>query len=450
MNIIVIGMGEVGKHIAGFLAAEEHDVTIIDSNPAAVDGAKERMDVMALVGQGGSTRCLKKAEAEKADILIAVTDDDESNLLAAHGAKSLGAKKTIARVSSREYFDGDSGIYEGILGIDLVISPQILSAIEITKLVKSVGAVMLETFADNRVELIQLALNEQLKVVGQKLKDLAIPDDTLVAAISRDDRLIIPSGEDEILLNDEVLVIGKIEAIPSVEELFGKKHRGKARRVVIIGGGEIGFSVASALTEEEIEVVLIEKDADRCKFLSEKLDDVLIIKGDGTDMSILEEVRVHECDVFISVVSEGEEINLLTGLLARKMGARKSVVLANRPDYKELYEHLGIDAVISPRLVAANQIMKYVRAGNVVSSTILEEGKGEILEIIALPTARIVKKPLMDLNIPKGVVIGAVVSADGVMIPKGKDTVSPDSTVIVFTTPGSRKRVEKLFKIKKT
>ena len=450
MNIIVIGMGEVGKHIAGFLASEDHDVTIIDSDSSAVNSAKERMDVMALVGQGGSTKCLKQAEAEKADILIAVTDDDETNLLAAHAAKGLGAKKAIARVSSREYLDGDSGIYDDMLGIDLVICPQILSAIEITKLVKSVGAVMLETFADNRVELIQLALNEQLKVVGKQLKDLTIPDDALIAAILRDGKLIIPSGEDEILLNDEVLVIGKIEAIPEVEELFGKKHRGKAEKVAIVGGGDIGFSVASALCGEEIEVTLIEKDADRCKFLSETLDKVLIINGDGTDMSILEEVRVNECDVFISVVSEGEEVNLLAGLLAKQMGARKSVVLANRSDYRDLYEHLGIDAVISPRIVAANQVMKYVRAGSVVSSTILEEGKGEILEVIAPSTSRIVKKPLMELNLPRGVVIGAVVGPNGVMIPKGKDTVLPNSTVIVFTTPGTRKRVEKLFKIKKT
>jgi trk system potassium uptake protein TrkA len=450
MNIIVIGMGEVGKHIAGFLASEDHDVTIIDSNPHAVNSAKERMDVMALVGQGGSTKCLRLAEAEKADILIAVTDDDETNLLAAHGAKSLGAKKAIARVSSREHLDGDSGIYTDMLGIDLVICPQMLSAIEITKLVKSVGAVMVETFADNRVELIQLALNEQLKVVGKQLKDLTISDDALVAAILRDGRLIIPSGEDEILLNDEVLVIGKIEAIPEVEKLFGKRHRGKAEKVVIVGGGDIGFSVANALGGEEIEVTLIEKDADRCKFLSETLDSILIINGDGTDMRILEEVRVNECDVFISVVSEGEEVNLLTGLLAKQMGARKSVVLANKPDYKDLYEHLGIDSVISPRLVAANQVMKYVRAGSVVSSTILEEGKGEILEVIAPSASRIVKKSLMDLNLPKGVVIGAVVGPDGVMIPKGKDTVPPNSTVIVFTTPDNRKRVEKLFKIKKS
>lgn len=450
MNIIVIGMGEVGKHIAGFLASEDHDVTIIDSDSRAVNSAKERMDVMALVGQGGSTKCLRQAEAEKADILIAVTDDDETNLLAAHGAKSLGAKKVIARVSSREYLDGDSGTYDDILGIDLVICPQILSAKEITKLVKSVGAVMVETFADNRVELIQLALNEQLKVVGKQLKDLAMPDDALVAAILRDGRLIIPSGEDEILLNDEVLVIGKIEAIPEVEELFGKKHRGKAEKVIIVGGGDIGFSVASALGGEEIEVTLIEKDADRCKFLSETLGKVLIVNGDGTDMSILEEEGVKECDVFISVVSEGEEVNLLTGLLAKQMGAHKCVVLANKPDYKDLYEHLGIDAVISPRLVAANQVMKFVRAGSVVSSTILEEGKGEILEVIAPSTSRIVKKPLVDLNLPRGVVIGAVVGPDGVMIPKGKDTVLPNSTVIVFTTPGNRKRVEKLFKIKKT
>ncbi|MBU1319420.1 MAG: Trk system potassium transporter TrkA [candidate division Zixibacteria bacterium] len=448
MNITVIGMGEVGKHIAGFLAAEEHDVTIIDSNPLSVADAEERMDVMALVGQGGSIKCLRKAEVAKADLVIAVTDDDEANMLAALGAKSLGAKKTIARISSREYLEGESGVYHDVMGIDLVICPQILSALEITKLVKSVGALMVENFAENRVELIQLKLNEQLKIVGKTLKEVTMPPNTLIAAVARDDRVIIPSGDDELLLNDEVLVIGMIEAIEQVEELFGKKHRGKARKAVIVGGGEIGFSLVQSLKGEQIEVTLIEKDAERCKFLSESLENALIINGDGTSMDILEEVGVAECDIFISVVSRGEEVNLLTGLLAKKMGARKSVVLANKPDYRELYEQLGIDAVVSPRLVAANQIMKYVRAGRVVSTTIIEEGKAEILEIIAPPSSRIVEKSLKDLNFPKGAVIGAVVGPKGVMIPTGDDTIAPNSTVIVFTIPSARKRVEKLFKIK--
>jgi len=443
-------MGEVGKHIAGFLASEDHNVTIIDSNSHAVAGAEERMEVMALVGQGGSTKCLRRAEAGKSDLVIAVTDDDETNLLAAYGSKMLGARQTIARVSSREYLDGESGLYHDLMGIDLVICPPILSAVEITKLVRSVGAVMVENFAQNRVELIQLALNEQLKVVGQKLKNLTMPKGTLVVAILRDDRLIIPSGDDEILLNDEVMVIGKIEAIPDVEEFFGKKHRGKAERVIIVGGGEIGFSVVKSLTGDELEITLIEKNAERCKFLSGMLDGVLVINGDGTDMEILEESKVKDCDVFISVVSEGEEINLLTGLLAKKMGARKSVVLADKPDYKELYEHLGIDAVVSPRLVAANQIAKYVRPGKVVSATILAEGKGEILEIVTPPSARIVKKPLMDLRFPKGAVIGAVAGSSGVMVPSGSDTIPPNSTVIVFTTPQARKQVEKLFGARKT
>lgn len=441
-------MGEVGKHIAGFLAAEEHDVTIIDSDPRAVVAAEERMDVMALVGQGGSIKCLRRAEVGKADLVIAVTDDDEANMLAALGAKSLGARKTIARISSREYLEGESGVYHDVMGVDLVICPQILSALEVTKLVKSVGALMVENFAENRVELIQLKLNEQLRVVGQTLKDVIMPPNTLIAAISRDGRVIIPSGDDELLLNDEVLVIGNIEAIDEVEELFGKKHRGKARKAVIVGGGEIGFSLVKSLTDEQIEITLIEKDAERCKFLSESLENVLIIHGDGASMDILEEVHVAEADIFISVVSRGEEVNLLTGLLAKKLGAKRSVVLANKPDYRELYEQLGIDAVVSPRLVAANQIMKYVRAGRVVSTTIIEEGKAEIIEIVAPPASRIVTKPLRELNFPKGAVIGAVVGPEGVFVPKGDFTIAPNSTVIVFTTYAARKRVEKLFKIK--
>jgi trk system potassium uptake protein TrkA len=443
-------MGEVGKHIAGYLASENHNVTIVDSNPRAIAAAEERMDVMALVGQAGSVKCLKKAEADKADLVIAVTDDDEANMLAAYSAKSLGSKKAIARVSSREYLEGEAGVYHNLLNVDLVISPPVLSAFEISKLIRSVGAVFVENFAQNRVELIQLALNEQLKAVGMRLADLSLPKDTLIAAITRDDRLIIPSGDDELLLNDEVMAIGKVESITEVEKFFDKKLRGAARKVVIVGGGEIGLSVASSFRGEEINITLIDKDPERCKVLSEKLDNVLLIHGDGTDTAILEEVKVSECDVFVSAVSEGEEVNLLAGLLAKRLGARKSVVLADKPHYKELYEQIGIDAVVSPRLVAANQIMKYVRAGAVVSVTILEEGKAEILEIVVPPTARITKKPLKDLGFPRGAVIGAVAGPQGVMVPRGDDTIPPNSTAIVFTTPQARKKVERLFKVGKS
>jgi trk system potassium uptake protein TrkA len=447
MNVLVVGMGEVGKHIAHYLSKEKHNVTIIDSSPAALSTAEEMMDVLALAGPGGSLDTLRKAEAGKADLVIAVTDDEEVNLLCAYTAKQLGAKKVIARVSSQDYIQGETGFYHNILGIEMVISPQVLAAIEFQKQIRSIGAVMVENYAENRIELIQLPLDEQLKVVGKKLKEISMPEGSLVAAILRDDNLIIPSGEDELLLNDEVFIIGKVETMPRVEDLFGKKKRGAAKKVIIVGGGNIGFSIARSLQRESIDVTLVERDKNTCRKLSEELDNVLVVNGDGTNIELLKEIGIEKCDALVSVVSQGEEINLLSGLIAKKLGAQKAIVLVHRPAYQQLYEQVGIDATVSPRLVAANQILKYVRQGEIKMVSVIEGGKGEIIELVANEKSKVVDVPLKDAKFPKGAIVGALAGPNGVIIPTGEDRILPGMTVILFTTPAVRPKVEKLFSV---
>ncbi len=446
MNIVVIGMGEVGKHIASFLSTEKHNVTIIDSSEQSLAEAENIVDALALCAQGGSVKALRKANVGEADLVISVTDNDEVNMLAAHSASSLGARKTIARVSSREYLDGEFGFYHNLLGIDLVISPQVLASLEIVKLINSMGALQVKYFADNKVEMVRLAVKEQLKILGSKLKNIKLPENTLIAGIHRDGRLLIPSGEDELLLNDDVYLIGRTEQITKAEKTFGEKYKTEVKNVIICGGGEIGFSVAKALAGKELKLTLIERDKGRCMELSQLLSDVIIINGDGTDPHLLDEVSADEADVFVSVVSQGEEVNLLSGLLAKDMGARKTIVLVHKPAYQELYKRLGIDATVSPRLIAAEQILKYVRSGEVVSVSLIEEGAGEILEFVASENSRIVKGPLKSVKVPRGALIGAVVGPDGVVVPHGETRILPDSTVIAITLPDKRAQVEKLFR----
>ncbi|HER00219.1 MAG TPA: Trk system potassium transporter TrkA [candidate division Zixibacteria bacterium] len=447
MNVVVVGMGEVGKNIAQYLSWENHDVTIIDNSSTALAEAEEVMDVLALMGPGGSLATLRKAEVGNADLVIAVTDDEEVNLLCAHTAKQLGAKKVVARVSSQDYIEGETGFYHNILGIEMVISPQVLAAIEFQKQIRSIGAVMVENYAQNRIELIQLPLDEQLKVVGRRLQDLHMPPGTLIAAIKRDAKLIIPRGDDELLLNDEVFVIGNVESMSRAEEYFGKKKRGAAKKVVIVGGGNIGFSIARSLQKDNIDIILIEKDKDICRKLSESLDNVLIVNGDGTNINLLKEVGVENCDALVSVVSHGEEINLLSGLIAKKLGAQKAIVLVHRPAYQDLYEQVGIDATVSPRLVAANQILKYVRRGEIIGVSILEGGMAEIIELIAPERSGAVGKKLKDIKFPKGAIVGALAGEDGVIIPTGEDQIEPGMTVILIATPEVRSKVEKLFAV---
>lgn len=445
MNVVVVGMGEVGKHIAQYLSNENHNVTIIDNSLAALAEAEETMDVLALAGPGGSLSTLRKAEVGKADLLIAVTDDEEVNLLCAYTAKQLGAKKVIARVSSQDYIEGQTGFYHNILGIEMVISPQVLAAIEFQKQIRSIGAVLVENYAENRIELIQLPLDEQLRVVGKRLEEINMPEGTLVAAILRDGSLIIPRGNDELLLNDEVFIIGKVSSIPRAEELFGKKKRGAARRVVIVGGGNIGFSIARSLEREHIDVTIIERDKNICRRLSEELDNVLVVNGDGTNINLLKEIGIDKCDALVSVVSHGEEINLLSGLIAKKLGAQKAIVLVHRPAYQDLYEQVGIDATVSPRLVTANQILKYVRQGEIIGVSVLEGGKAEIIELVAGEDSKAANKLLREIKFPKGAIVGALAGQNGVVIPTGNDEILPGMTVILITTPEARSKVEKIF-----
>jgi trk system potassium uptake protein TrkA len=445
MNVVVIGLGEVGKHIAMVLSQENHNVTVIDMNAEAVAAIDERLDVRSIVGRGGSINTLKDAEISRADLVIAVTNVDEVNILTALIAKNLGAKKVIARVDSSDYLPDTRGFYQGLYGIDLVISPEILSAAEISKLTVYLGAAYIEEFADDRVMLMQLKQTAKEGVTGIPLSSLKIPANLLVAAIIRDDKLIIPSGDTVLQEGDRVSVIGKKENIRKGAEFFSTLNKISAEKVVLLGGGEIGYSVAKFLEDQNISVILIEWKKSRCQVLAQNLKKAVIINGDGTDIEVLKQEKVWEADVFVTA-SKRDEVNLMSCLLAKELGSKKTIAIVHRPDYLPVYEHLGLDATISPRRFAANKILKYVRTGEVISVTDIELGKGEILEFSVPGGSKVVGKILKSLKIPKGTIIGAIAGKRGVIIPSGNDIIEAGDTVIVFTTPKVRPKVENLFK----
>lgn len=447
MNIVVVGLGEVGKHIATVLSRENHNVTIVDLNPEAIAAVDERLDVRSVVGRGCSINVLKEIEVDKTDLLIAVTNVDEVNILTSLMAKDSGTSKVIARVDSGEYLPDDRGTYRGLFGIDLVISPEILSAIEINKLIGLLGANFIANFADNQVELLQLTQKNKQGVTGISLKNLEFPPELLVTAIIRNEKLIIPSGDTVLEEGDKVFIIGKTATIGKSVEFFATQKSGGAEKVIILGGGEIGYSVAKFLEGKKISVVLIEWNPKRCQFLSEQLAEALVIDGDGTDIELLKREKVGEADVFVAA-SKRDEINLMSSLLAKELGSKKTIALVHRPDYVPVYEHLGLDATISPRRFAADQILKYVRSGEVVSVSDIELGKGEILEFAVPEGSRVVGNMLKDLRIPKGAVIGAIAGKHGVIIPSGNDTINVGDKAIVFITPDVRPKVEELFKSK--
>lgn len=446
MNIIVVGMGEVGKHIARVLQEEDHNIVLIDNSPDSLSEADESYDAMTLMGHAVCPRTLRQAKVEAADLFIAVTDNDEVNLLSALRAKSQGARKTIARVSNPIYFEDELGLHRNTFGqVDLVVNPQILVATEMHKLVRSVGAVAIEDFADNRIEMVQLHFDRASAHTDTPLHEIKLPSNTLIAAIDRKGKLVVPSGRDRIYPGDEVLFVGRIEQIPKLERYFKRERKRFINKVIIVGGSDIGEHLARALERDGISVVMIEEDRQRCYELVESLGpNVLVLNADGTDLHFLEEERVHRADAFIAC-SKHDEVNLMASLLAKNLGASRAIALVHKPDYASVCERLGVDVSLSPRLTVARQVLRYVRHGRLEVVRPVLDGRGEFLEFIAVSGSKITEKPIKKTDFPPGANICAVLSRKKAYVPTGNDVIHDGDHVVVFTTPELRAKVESFF-----
>ncbi|MCP4632371.1 MAG: Trk system potassium transporter TrkA [candidate division Zixibacteria bacterium] len=446
MNIIIIGLGQVGTHIADVLFREKHNITLIDNNQSSLDTAGDSIDALTINGNGASAQVLVVAEVSNCDLVIAVSSNDEVNLLAAATAKQFGAKRAIARVSGFDIWQSSQPVSRGLLEIDLILNIKVIGALEIVRLIRSMEAMLVEEYAGNEIEAAQFPVSESSKILGVPLKDVNIPGKSVIATIIRDGTLIIPGGDDVINSKDEIIVIGSAETIPELEKLIGGNDQiRRAHKVAIMGGGEIGFWVAKALLAKRLEVLIIELNREKCVELSEKLDKATIINGDGTSSELLKEERIETYDVFITL-SNDDELNLMSALLARELGVKKTIALVNKSDYAPVYEQLGVNATISPRLLAAKQILKYTREGALRSVSPIMGGQGEVIEIETAEDSKITKKPLDKVNFPKGAVIGSVSGPNGVYVPRGDDTIEAGSTVVIFLLPKVRSKVVKLFR----
>jgi len=444
MYVVVIGMGEVGRHILAQLERERHDVVAVDNDPAHLAEIEETYDVATLLGYGASLSVLRQAGVEKADLVVAVTDKDEVNLIAAVSSQHLGARKTIARVQSKNFSEGDEGVQYNYLNINAVVNPRILVAQEIAKVARSHGALNVLGLAGGRVELVQLELPGHSMMLHKPLADLSsLPRDVLVAAVVTDGDLRVPGGADVLLPGDRVYLIGPQGQMEAVEALFTGGR--EARRVCIVGGGVVGTALARTLSETDVEVMLIERRMDRAQALAAELDRVVVVCGDGTDIHLLEEEQAGSYDLFASVTDD-DEVNLMAGLLAKRIGAERAVSLVHRPEYVDIYRQLGIDVVLSPRLAASEQILRFVRQAELQSLTILENGQAEVLELVAVEGSRIINTAISRLNLPRGALIATIIHQGQVVVPRGADVVAPGDTVVVLTTVSTRPAIERLFR----
>jgi trk system potassium uptake protein TrkA len=449
VRIIIIGAGEVGYHIASRLSREQHDVVVVDHSLELIGRVQEELDVLAYHGHGSNPATLEGAGIAQADMIIAVTNSDEVNLVACLLARQYQVPTCIARINNLDFRDSPLVAVGKSIGIDLLINPSQAVAEEIRHLVKVPGAEEAADFLEGRVKLLSFRVQPTAPIAQQRLQDFAshfaFAPPFLIVAIQRGSETIIPTGHTLIEPHDHLMVIGEAGRIQDNLHWLGVTPR-PTRRVLVIGGGRVGFQVAQMLEQDDTDyqVKILERSPSRCQLLAERLPRTLVLNGDATDVKVLQEEGIADTDMVI-VVTDDEGTNLIAALLAKTHGAHGVITLIQRPDLVPLVAALGIDAAISPRLITAGAILRYLRRGEVLSVFTSIHTEAETLEMVAAPGARIVGKPLHRIKLPAGVLIGAVAHNSDIIIPRGETVIEAQDRVIVFALPAVVSQVEKFF-----
>ncbi|MFW6130004.1 MAG: Trk system potassium transporter TrkA [Atribacterota bacterium] len=443
MKIIIIGAGKVGSQIAQTLSAENHDVTIIDKRGDIRQDLDNNLDIMTIVGNGANVRILEQAGIKQADMLIAVTRSDEVNMIACMTAKQFNVAKKIARIRNTEYMHSNSPSKEK-LGIDFVINPERATAKEIVKLLKTPTNVSeAQDFAGGRISLFGLKIEETCKCANKKIKDINFGPNTLLTSIFRENKLIIPSGDDELLLDDKIYILLKRENYEDLELICNKKSCAM-QNVLILGGSNIGIQTASLLNKIGIKTKLIEVNKAKCEKIAELLPQTLVINGDGTNIDLLKEEGIETIDGFVAVTGYDEE-NLLVSLLAKHLGTKKVIAKISRTNYIPILERIGINAIVNPRLTTASAILRFLRRGEMISLTLLKEGGAEVIELVAHEYSKVLNKPLKSIDLPQNTIIAAIIRKEEVIIPHGEDSIIEGDKIIVFAKATELKKIEQLF-----
>ena len=443
LKIIIIGAGKVGCQIAKTLSLENHDVTLIEKNDIIRQSAQNNLDVLTILGNGANVRTLEEAGIKQADMVIAVTSSDEVNMVACMTAKQFGVPQKIARIRNPEYLYANALSREK-LGIDLTINPERATAREIVKLLKSpINVAQVQSFAGGKVQLFELKVEDSFPFINQQLKSIIFKYPVLVAAIFRNDKIIIPGGEEKITAGDNLYVLIKKDYFSGLSEIFNEKTL-NMQNVMILGGSRIAIQTAAILAKLGIDTKLIERDKEKCEKIAESLPRTLVINGDGTNIDLLKSEGIETTDGFVAVTGFDED-NLLVALLAKHLGTKKVIAKVDRVNYIPILKKIGVDAVVNPRMTTASAILRFIRRGKIISLTLLKEGEAEVIELIVSPHSKIINTPLKKANLPQDTIIGAIVRKDEVIIPHGNDVIQPKDRIIIFALSSDIKKIEKIF-----
>ncbi|MEP1150705.1 MAG: Trk system potassium transporter TrkA [Balneola sp.] len=449
MKIIIIGAGEIGYDLASVLSKEKHDVIVLDREKESLSKASETLDVLVTEGNATSATDLNKAGVSQADIVIAVTSVDEVNMIASMISKKLGAKMVIARVRNDEFSHRNSPLKATDLGIDVMINPELSAAQEIAQLLKRSAASDVINLADDMMQLVGIRLDRNAPLIGKSLIDYASENSDItfrVVAIARRGRTLMPRGPMKLQVFDQIFILAKTQDIPAIIETTGK-YETNLNRIMIAGGTGIGTTIARILCgddKKDWSVKLIEPNYEKAEELAIELKNAMILHGNPTDPDLLASEGITDMDAFIAVTDD-EESNIISCLMAKHLDVKKTVALVSKPDFIPLAQTIGLDAVVNKKVAASNEIHRYVRSGQVISVTELRGIKAEVIELLTAEKSKIVGKKIQDIKLPEGCIIGGVLCQGSVEIATGQTVIKVNDRVMVFCLPEAIDKITKLF-----
>lgn len=446
MKIVIAGAGDIGFHLAQLLSFEQKNIVLIDINSEVLEYAQTHLDVQVIKGDSGSVKVLQSAGVEDADLFLAVTTSEKTNLVSAILAKKMGARQVIARISNIEYLNPETRQLFQELGVDSLISPRALAAQEIERLVKQRSLTDHFEFEGGKISLFGITVDNMSPSVNRTIDEITQDNANIrfnPIAILRGHNTIIPRGGTLLQRNDHLYFITNKKQIEEVLNLFGKRSK-PATRIMILGGTDVGMRTAELL-EKEYHVTIVEENRNICKDLVENLKNSLVIKGDPGNIELLREEGLDQMDVFIAV-TPNSETNIITSLMAKECGIAKTIALVENADYTHISQNIGVDTIINKKLIAANNIFRYVRQGKIEAITSLHGVDAEIIEFSIQKSNRLTRVPIRELHFPENALIGGVIRNDQSLIPDGNFQLELNDKVIVFALPKAIQAVEKLFR----
>ena len=449
MKVLVLGAGEVGRHIAARLSREKVEVTLVDRDQTRLDQAAESMEIQVIAGPGADPATLSAAGLAEADLLVAVTGSDETNILACRLAQLLAPPETrrLARIRSSGFFDFfDEKRFRDDLGINFIINPSVEAAETILDFIEFPGVTDIITVAKGRLRLAGLKLPRHHPLLNTPLSQLRpeVRRDVLIAAIHRRHKLVIPRGDTVLRAGDLVYAAAGADDADKVRAFYDLSQE-PVRHITIVGGGELGYHLARRLAADarDFKVKLIERDGGRCAYLSARLPSTMIIKGDGTDHDLLLDENAGETDAFIAVSTDDEK-NLISCLVAKRLGARQTITRVNRSSYAPLVTSIGLGAMVSARVAAAGAVLKYLRRGQIISVATLTSEDAEIIEFQVPPKSRAAGRKLLEIKFPEGALVTALTRGEEVSIPRGGTVIEAWDILAVVARTEAINAVEKL------